>query len=215
MTNYREVLRLTEMGFSQKQIAEAVGVTRQTVATIVRRAADIGLRYVNASELSDRELTEKLMPQSASTRLAFRMPDYECVHKELQKQGVTLLLVWQEYVNKCRQCGELPYQETQFRKYYHEWAEQTKTTMHINRKPGELMEIDWAGTNAKITNNIGGKDIDAYVFVAVLPYSGYGYVEAFLDTAQESWIAGHVNAYKIIIGGKESMRKKNGFKQSE
>jgi len=137
MTNYREVLRLSEKGFSQKQIAEAVGVTRQTVSTVVRRAAELGLRFDNAAELSDRELTQKLMPQSAAARLIFKMPEYEEVHKELQKQGVTLMLLWQEYVIKCRQCGELPYQETQFRKYYHDWAKQTKATMHINRKPGE------------------------------------------------------------------------------
>jgi hypothetical protein len=37
------------------------------------------------------------------------MRDYEIVHKELQKPGVTLMLLWQEYVIKCRQCGELHY----------------------------------------------------------------------------------------------------------
>ena len=101
---------------------------------------------------------------------------------------------------KCRHQGELPYQETQFRKYYHEWATQTKATMHINRKPGELMEVDWAGTTAKITDNITGKELEAYVFVAVLPYSGYGYVEAFWDMTQSSWIAGHVSAYEYFGG---------------
>jgi len=200
MTNYREVLRLTEMGFNQKQIAESVGITRQTVSTVIRRAAELGLRYEGVTELSDRELTEKIMPQGTAARLAFKMPNYEEVHKELKKPGVTLMLLWQEYVIKCHQSGELPYQETQFRKYYHEWAAETKATMHINHKPGELMEVDWAGTTAKITDNITGNDIDAYIFVAVLPYSGYGYVEAFWNMEQESWIAGHVNAYEYFGG---------------
>lgn len=200
MTNYREVLRLAEMGFSQKQIAESVGVTRQTVSTIIRRAEDLGLRFGNVSELSDRELSQKLMPQSTAARLAFKMPDYEMVHRELQKPGVTLMLMWQEYVLKCHTSGEIPYQETQFRKYYHDWAAETKATMHINRKSGELMEVDWAGTTAKITDNITGNDINAYIFVAVLPYSGYGYVEAFWDMTQSSWIAGHANAYEYFGG---------------
>ena len=101
---------------------------------------------------------------------------------------------------KCRQYGELPYQETQFRKYYHDWATETKATMHINRKPGELMEVDWAGTTAKITDNITGNDLEAYIFVSVLPYSSYGYVEAFWNMEQSSWIAGHVNAYEYFGG---------------
>ena len=149
MTNYREVLRLTEMGLSQKQIGEAVGITRQTVSAVVRRAAELGLRYENAAELSDRELSQKLMPQSALSRLTYKMPDCEAVHKELQKPNVTLMLLWQEYVIKCRQCGEIPYQETQFRKYYHEWAAQIKATMHISRKPGEVMEVDWVNIPGK------------------------------------------------------------------
>ena len=112
MTNYREVLRLAEMGFNHTRIAESVGVTRQTVSTVLRRAEELGLHFEGTSELSDRELTQKLMPQGAAARLVFKMPDYEEVHKELQKPNVTLMLLWQEYVLKCRQNGELPYQET-------------------------------------------------------------------------------------------------------
>ena len=200
MTNYREVLRLAEMGFNQTRIAESVEVTRQTVSTVLRRAKKLGLNFAGAAELSDRELSQKLMPQSAAARLVYKMPNYEEIHKELQKPGVTSMLLWQEYVIKCRQCGEIPYQETQFRKYYHEWAKETQATMHIARKPGELMEVDWAGTTAKITDNITGNDLNAYIFVAVLPYSKYGYVEAFWDMKQPSWIAGHVNAYEYFGG---------------
>jgi len=96
MTNYREVLRLSEMGFSQVRIAESVGITRQTVSTVIRRAAELGLRFEGATELSDRELSAKLMPQGAAARLAFKMADYEEVHGELKKPGVTLMLLWQE-----------------------------------------------------------------------------------------------------------------------
>ena len=39
-----------------------------------------------------------------------------------------------------------------------------------------------------------------YVFVSVLPYSGYAYVEAFLSRIQENCIAAHVNAYQYFGG---------------
>ena len=40
--------------------------------------------------------------------------------------------------------------------------------------------------------------MDAYLFVAVLPYSGYAYTEAFLDMKQDAWITVHVNAYRFF-----------------
>ena len=200
MTNYREILRLARMGFSSTKIAEAAGITRQTAASVLKRAAEAGITHDSVSDLSDRELMLKLSPQGSKTGLTYKMPDYEEVHKELQKPGVTIMLLWQEYCEKCRQYGELAYQETQFRKYYHDYAAQTKATLHLSRKPGELMEVDWAGTTAKISDNITGEAIDAYVFVAVLPYSNYGYAEAFWDMTGSSWIAGHVNAYEYFGG---------------
>lgn len=53
--------------------------------------------------------------------------------------------------------------------------------MHIHRKPGEIMELDWAGQTAGIIDTDTGEIIPAYVFVAALPHSGYAYVEALLS----------------------------------
>jgi len=39
--------------------------------------------------------------------------------------------------------------------------------MHVEHKPGERMEVDWAGDTASILDNITGKQILVYVFVAV------------------------------------------------
>ncbi len=72
--------------------------------------------------------------------------------------------------------------------------------MHINRKPGEIMEVDWAGQYAHIINTDTGELINISVFVAVLAYSGYAYVEAFLSQNQECWITAHVNAYNYFGG---------------
>jgi hypothetical protein len=72
--------------------------------------------------------------------------------------------------------------------------------MHIDRKPGEILEVDWAGQTAKIINTDTGELIKAYIFVAALPYSGYSYVEAFFSQNQENWISAHINAYKFFDG---------------
>jgi hypothetical protein len=118
----------------------------------------------------------------------------------MAKSGVTLSLLWVEYCEECRKNGDIPYKSTQFNKYYGDYVQKTNATMHINRKPGELMEVDWAGQTAEIIDTDTGEVIDAYVFVATLPYSGYSYVEAFLSQTQESWIAAHINAYGFFGG---------------
>jgi len=199
MTNYREILRLQNLGFTNSRIANALGVSRTTIVRVLQQAKTLEINYSTASTLSDRELIKQLFPQEES-KPAFKMPDYDWVHRELTKPGVTLQLLWFEYCDKCRSAGEIPYQLTQFKKYYRDYAVQTKATMHITHKPGEQMEVDWAGQTTPIINDETGEIIKAYVFVAVLPYSGYAYAEAFFDQTQQSWIAAHIGAFEYFGG---------------
>jgi transposase len=187
MTDYRELLRLQSLGFNNSQIAASAQVARQTVITALQRAAVQGLNWQTAESLSDRELAKLLFPPANGSTGSYKMPDCEWIHREMSKPGVTLQLLWFEYSDKCREMGELPYQLTQFKKHYREYVHKNKATMHIIRKPGELMEVDWAGQTAGIVDTDTGEIITVYIFVASLPYSGYSYVEAFLDMQQESW----------------------------
>ena len=43
-----------------------------------------------------------------------------------------------------------------------------------------------------------GEILAVYLFVAVLPYSGYGYVEGFFSMNQKCWTAAHVNAFWLL-----------------
>ena len=199
MTNYREILRLKSLGINNSQIAESMMLSRQTVITALQRAAAQGLDWQAAEALSDRELTAKLFPNQTNTP-GYWSPDYAYIHKEMAKPGMTQQLLWIEYCDRCRDCGKIPYQLTQFKKQYREYLVATKATMHIFRKPGEIMEVDWAGQTAHLVDSDTGELIDAYVFVATLPYSGYSYAEAFLSRDQENWTAAHVNAYNYFGG---------------
>ena len=199
MTDYRELLRLQYLGFNNSQIAASAGVARQTVISALQRAAAQGLDWQAAESLSDRELARMLYPP-ANDKSAYKMPDFEWIHREMSKPGVTLQLLWFEYSDKCRESGEIPYQLSQFKKHYRQHALKNKATMHINRKPGELMEVDWAGQTAGVVDTDTGEIMDAYIFVASLPYSGYSYVEAFMDMKQGAWTAAHVNAYNYFGG---------------
>lgn len=199
MTNYKEILRLHNLGINNTRIAEACGCARSTVISTLQYTATKGLTWEAVRDWSEKETAEKLLPSTESGP-AYKMPDYEYVHREMQKSGVTLNLLWLEYCEQCRSSCELPYKSTQFNKYYADYVHKTKATMHLEHKPGDIMQVDWAGQNAHIIDTDTGEFIKAYVFVTVVPYSGYAYVEAFLDMRQENWIAAHVNAYRHFGG---------------
>ena len=166
MTNYREILRLHSLGLNKTEIASSCRCARNTVA------ANCGLQWPLPEEMSDKQLSERLFPSSTSTPV-YKMPDYEWVHREMQKNGVTLSLLWVEYCEQCHQNGELPYKSTQFNKYYTDYVHKTKATMHLEHKPGKTMQVDWAGQTAALVDTDTGERLDAYLFVAVLSYSGY------------------------------------------
>ena len=81
--------------------------------------------------LSDKGIQQALFPASSipSTR---KPPDYERVHRELAKNGVTLSLLWNEYCEECYASKELPLMYTQFCLHYREYAQQTKATGNIS-----------------------------------------------------------------------------------
>lgn len=199
MTNYREILRLKSLGMNRTRIAESLGASRTTVIHTLQRATAQGLDWQTAEPLSDKQISERLFGLGEE-KTAYKMPDYEYIHKEMSKPGVTQQLLWFEYCDQCRATGEIPYQLTQFKKYYRDFIVTTKSTMHINRNPGELMEVDWAGKTAFIVDANTGEAIDVYLFVSSLPYSGYSYAEAFYSRDQEAWITAHVNAYAFFGG---------------
>ena len=199
MTNYREVLRLASLGILKQDIAKACGCSRNTVAHVITKATEKGIRWEAAAGLSNNELVERLFPV-VKKRPVYKIPDWNYIHREMAKSGVTLSLLWAEYSEQCRQSGEIAYKKSQYYKYYSDFIQKTKATMRIAHKPGEIMEVDWAGQNACIRNTDTGEPIKAYIFVAVLPYSGYTYVEAFLSQNQQAWIQAHVNAFKHFGG---------------
>ena len=75
-------------------------------------------------------------------------------------------------------------------KYYSDYVHKTKATM----------QVDWAGQTGGIIDSDTSKIIPVYLFVSVLSYSGYAYVEACLDMKQDAWINAHVHAYQYFGG---------------
>ena len=200
MTKYREILRLLSLGISQKNIAYSCNVSKSTVNRVIKRAKEKNLSWPLDDYQTDGVLAKILFPQNKKIQSTKRLPDFGYIRKELLKNGVSKKLLWTEYMEECRQNGEEPLMYSQFCYHLQQNEQKRRATMHINRKPGEQIEVDWAGDHAKIIDPDTGEVCEAHIFVGVMTYSQYAYVEAFMNEKQPSWITAHVHMYEYFGG---------------
>jgi len=199
MINYKEILRLKSLGINNSQIAYSCNCSRTTVINALKRAEENHLTWETISDMSNEDLSQTFVSSNVD-RASYHKPDFDYIHSEMAKSGVTLSLLWLEYCEQCRESGLIPYKHTQFYKLYQDFVHKTKATMHLEHKPGEIMEVDWAGQRVQMVDTDTGKPVKVSIFVSVLPYSGYAYVEGFLSQNQESWTTAHVHSYNYFGG---------------
>lgn len=199
MINYREILRLLSLGYTQHQIAASLHCSRNTVRDVRNASARLGFKWPLDDSVTNEYLESQIHPGKNATNSIRKEPDCAYIHSELAKKHVNLSLLWSEYCTECYTNGDIPYMYTQFCERYRKWAKLTKATMRINHKPGETLQVDWAGSTIPIYDQ-SGSIMDAYVFVAVLPYSCYAYVEACTDMQSETWLLCHAHAYSYFGG---------------
>ena len=199
MTQYREILRLTTLGLSQRNIMQSIKVSQKTVVKVQRRAREMKLSWPLDESLTDVKLQELMFPKE-SKQTPKKMPDFEYIHKELLRNGVNKKLLWTEYLEECRLSGEEPLMYSQFCYHIQQDEQKRRATMHIPRKPGEQIEVDWAGDPAYITDPDTGELTPAWLFVGVMSYSMYPYVEAFINEKQRAWITAHVHMFEYFGG---------------
>lgn len=200
MTKYREILRLSGLGLSQQNIADSCNVSKKTVNRVLKSAKELDISWPLDESDTDAVLAEKFFPSANQVTSNKRMPDYDYIRKELLSNGVGKKLLWTEYMEDCRANGEEPLMYSQFCYHIQQDEQKHRATMHINRKPGEQVEVDWADAPATVIDPDTGEIIKTYIFVGIMTYSQYAYVEAFLDMKQKSWINAHVHMYEYFGG---------------
>ena len=98
MTKYREILRLKSLGLSQQSIADSCNVSKKTVNRILKRAKELNISWPLDKSDTDAVLAEMFFPSAKQVKSNKRMPDYDYVHKELLRNGVSKKLLWTEYM---------------------------------------------------------------------------------------------------------------------
>lgn len=180
MRKIQEVLRLKfEQHRGHREIAASCGIGVATVSEYLKRARESGLEWPAAAALTEAELEARLFPRVQNTSAARAPVDFAWVHRELRRTGVTLQLLWSEYVEATTRAGlSAPYQYSQFCARYLEWRARVDTVMRQVHRAGEKAFIDYSGKKPFVIDSTTGEVRAAELFVMVLGASNYTFAEA-------------------------------------
>jgi transposase len=194
MRSIRELYRLKfEAGLSHQQIARALQISKGVVAKYVRLAevADLGPAVLLA--LPEDALLARLRPMRPSP-VRHVPPDYATIHQELKRKGVTLMLLWEEYV--AAHPGASTYRYSQFAQRYRDFAARLRRSMRQVHRAGEKLFVDYAGQ----TVPYGDAGERAQIFVATLGASSYTFACATPRQTLADWVGALVRTFEYIGG---------------
>ena len=198
--NAKLVIELLGRGMSGREIARTRHIAPQSVRKVREAAEEKGVSWADVERMEEKEVYDLLFPEQAEAEAACIQPDYDYVHRELQRDGVTLLILYAELRDRAAEAGLACKSYTTFSRGYSDYVVAKNVTNHLERKPGQVMEVDWNGTTMKLFCEATGEVLTARLFVACLPYSQYSYVEATLDMRQNTWLMCHVHAWEFFGG---------------
>lgn len=197
MRKIREILRLYhELRLGKKPISRACSVSPSTVVEYVRKAEAAGLTWPLPEHLDDAAIEALLFPSETPKLTNRPLPVMAELRKELQSKGVTLMLLWQEYKERCPE----GYQYSQFCEHYRRWAKTLDLSLRQEHLAGEKMFVDYAGKTIPVVNRYTGEETDAEIFISVLGASNYTYAEAVESQNLPSWIGSHIKAFEYYGG---------------
>lgn len=194
------ILELRDAGLSRSLIASSRGISRNSVSDVFRIADEKDISFADVKDLDDNEVYRMFYPERHAHETLYRDPDYEHVHKELKRVGVTLKLLYDEYIERCQREGAIPMGRTKFNEGYSAYTIANRLTNHTEHKPGERVEVDWSGPTMHYVDVSTGELITVYLFVGTLPYSQYSYVEPTLDMKMDTFLRCHVRMYNYFGG---------------
>ena len=194
------ILELRAAGMSRNAIAKTRHISKNSVSDVFHIADSLGIAFANIREKEEQDVYRMFYPDKHAAENMYMGADYEYVHKELKRIGVTLKLLWGEYRSRCAMENAISMGYTKCCEGYGEYTVANSITSHINHKPGIITEVDWSGSKMSYEDNAAGRSITVYLFVATLPYSQYSYVEPCLDMKQDTWLKCHINMYEFFGG---------------
>lgn len=179
-----QIFALSELGWGAKQIAQEVGVARNTVRAWLREGPDRRYGGEGRPSFLDRHYFWIQSRFQAGVRNA------DVMRQEFEAMGVSV---------------SLRTVERALRPFHQSWQKAQQVTMRFETLPGQQMQIDFGEKWLQI----GGARQKRYVFVATLGYSRRCYAEIFGGLRQRDWIMGLERAFHHFGGVPEQLLTDN------
>ena len=204
MNNIREIMRLQHLGLSKRGIATALNISRPVVSDYLQKFRNIS--YDEFLKLNDDGILKLLNTQKIeNSKYKNLESNFPYFLKELKRTGVTLSLLWEEYLRE----NSDGYLYSRFCFHFNKWKNENKLYMHVPHKAGDKMFVDFTGKHLIITDRSSGKQTEVEVFLAVLGASNYTYVEAVASQKKEDWILANENALHFFGGSPQAIVSDN------
>jgi len=194
----KQIISLHIDNFSNRAISKTLGISRNTINNYIGLFKSCDKNMHELLELKEASLAELFSAKTTinNNRYDGLMKHLEEVNKSSNDTGFTLMYHYLEYKSKV----DTPYGYTQFTEHYNRKYTKLKGSMKLNHKPGNDIMIDFAGKHLHITNKETGELIAVEVFVSILPFSQYTYVEACMSQKREDLISCIANALSYYGG---------------
>jgi transposase len=200
MRKISEILRQRyDLKLSYRDIASSQHISISTVSEYLWRAKAAGFNGKLPDGITEEELYNRLflpVEQSVTKR---SLPDWDVVHQELRRKGVTIRLLWREY--RDQYADGLGY--TQFCKRYQRHVKALSPVMRQVHKAGEKSFVDYAGMVVPWLDPVTGEIHEAQIFVGCLGASQFMFVEATETQQLPDWIQSHVRMFEYFGGVSE------------
>lgn len=194
------VLQLRAEGLSARAVAASQAMSRKSVTAVLEAADAAGLSWDDVKDRADSEVYELVFPGRGEHQSVFAQPDWERVHKELARVGVTLKLLHGEYTDTCFATGVPAMGYDRFCRTYQRHVLVTGAASRVGHKAAQTVEVDWSGPTMQVHDLGTGKARSVYLFVGCLPFSRYAFVEPAVDMKQDTWLRAHVAMFEAFGG---------------
>ena len=185
-------------GFSNRYIAEILGISPGSVGKHQKQFKDLGLTWEQVKLMEDKALREMLYPRK-KRRTNKVMPDLGKLHERLEKdKNLCLRVLHDEYQAIFK---EQAYSYTQLSFRYRKFRRKLKLSARLKRYPGEAFYIDFAGTLIPWTNaDENGREEKAQLFVMVAGFSCLTFAYAVPSQKIRNFIKAHVKGFEFFGG---------------
>ena len=194
------VLQLRAEGLSGRAIAASQQMSRKSVTAVLDAADAAGVAWADVAGQSEGEVYSRLFPGRGEHESVFAAPDWDLVHREMARAGVTLKLLHGEYTDSCTANRTPAMGYDRFCKTYQRHVLVTGAASRVGHKAGQTVEVDWSGPTMELIAPATGEISRVYLFVACLPFSRYAFVWPTLDMKQDTWLRAHVAMFEAFGG---------------